>query len=85
MFINHTVQQWCSHNLYCRHNTRQGKHKEKAYNSLYVSKAWFASTSSRRSRSLGTAPSDRGGSYLLLHGDLSGDKSGGRIGKVKKM
>lgn len=41
-----------------------------SYSSLYVSKAWLASTSSLLSLSLGTAPSARGGSYLLLQGDL---------------
>ena len=42
-----------------------------------MSNAWLASTSSLRSLSLGTAPSGREGSYLLLHGDLEGRQSGG--------
>ena len=41
-----------------------------AYISRYWSKAVFASTSSFLSLSDGTAPSSRGGSYELLHGDL---------------
>ena len=43
------------------------------HSSRYVSKAWFASISSRRSLSLGTAPSSSGGSYLLLQGDLQSE------------
>lgn len=43
---------------------------ELTYKSLYWSKALLASTSSLRRRADGMAPSSRGGSYLLLHGDL---------------
>lgn len=45
---------------------------ELTYKSLYWSKALLASTSSLRRRADGMAPSSRGGSYLLLHGDLWG-------------
>lgn len=51
---------------------------ELTYKSLYWSKALLASTSSLRRRADGMAPSSRGGSYLLLHGDLPG-----RQGKQK--
>lgn len=45
----------------------QGTHR-----SRYWSKALLASTSSFLSRAEGMAPSSKGGSYLLLHGDLEG-------------
>lgn len=44
------------------------------HRSLYWSKALLASTSSFLSRPEGIAPSSIGGSYLLLHGDLRGEK-----------
>lgn len=48
------------------------------YKSLYWSKALLASTSSLRRRAEGMAPSSRGGSYLLLHGDLPGRQGQGQ-------
>lgn len=42
------------------------------HRSRYWSKALLASTSSFLSRAEGMAPSSKGGSYLLLHGDLEG-------------
>ena len=46
------------------------------HRSRYWSKALLASTSSFLSRAEGMAPSSRGGSYLLLHGDLQGRGKG---------
>lgn len=47
---------------------------EVTHRSRYWSKALLASTSSFLSRAEGMAPSSKGGSYLLLHGDLEGRK-----------
>lgn len=52
---------------------------ELTYKSLYWSKALLASTSSLRRRADGMAPSSRGGSYLLLHGDLPGRQGKQRV------
>lgn len=48
--------------------------EEVTHRSRYWSKALLASTSSFLSRAEGMAPSSKGGSYLLLHGDLEGRK-----------
>lgn len=51
--------------------------QRETHRSRYWSKALLASTSSFLSRADGMAPSSKGGSYLLLHGDLEGTKGRG--------
>lgn len=48
--------------------------QRETHRSRYWSKALLASTSSFLSRADGMAPSSKGGSYLLLHGDLERTK-----------